>query len=677
VVYEVDLRRGENTWERYRYDAANRVVGVDYGVPDVTDAASPAACSVDYELTPTGRWRRRTVREGDGRVRRSDEGVLTPRGAYRSLGDQRFEYDASGNRVTAEADGERPSERYRYDHASRLVAVERRNPAGDRTRLVEYCYDGLGRQSVKRTTVDGTSTDYHRVWRADRLLEEWVDGAPATSIVYGSGPGDPVAMVRHGEGGGSRLYYTRDGRGRISSVVDGAGTVQETYHYDVTGRAYQVPITADAEPLERSRVANPLLLGGQLYDDDSGTYATGDQHYDPVTGHTLGAAKRAPGPWIDTYVLPDENDGGGGMSGPGGVSMPGKDPFTGGFSPADSYIELIRNGEWLYDPTDGTWAWDPHESWLGHAVEHLGLHWIGHKIGHALGMGLGFASIIAGVIGLEDDMGGRSPGAWENHGRGGPGGGGHGPGGGGHGAGGGGHGPGGGGHGPGVGGTGRPTGQPEDRPTPGDRPPGSSTGGSGGSSGRGTGTSGGSGGSTSGGSSGGSGSGSSSSGSKPHEPVPDDDGNWVWGDTGQALTEEEKKDAGTKEGGTKDGGMPNPVDGGGEDLDKDWWRDLPHADAIGLAYQLKVGPKVDEREGTVTISPAALAGSTYLFSVLAPPVIEVEPGGEGVVLNLAGVQSTGQSSGTGTSDGWGDKPRSLVEAVAAPRIRGGAIQSRF
>src|SRR5262249_22229420 len=122
--------------------------------------------------------------------------------------------------------------------------------------------------------------------------------------------------------------------------------------------------------------------------------------------------------------------------------------------------------------------------------------------------------------------------------------------------------------------------------------------------------------------------------------------------------------------------MPNPVDGTGEGPDKDWWRGLPNASVFDIiAKESAPGWKVDEGGESVAFSPGRFGGTSYLLSVLFPPPIRVEPGGEGLILDLSAMHSSG-GSGTTTTDGWGDKPRSLAEALAAPRIRGGAL-SRF
>jgi len=203
---------------------------------------------------------------------------------------------------------------------------------------------------------------------------------------------------------------------------------------------------------------------------------------------------------------------------------------------------------------------------------------------------------------------------------------------------------------------------PEDRPTP------SSKSDSGGSS-----TTGGA--STTGGTTSGTGtSGGGDDQSKPtqkeHKPVLDSNGTWVWEDTDQPLTDQEKKDTGA-------GGMPNPVDGTDEGFDRDWWRKLPNADPLEIARELKYGIRVDEREGTPYLRGVGLDGTGALIAFLTPQLITKDEGGESVSINLAAAAGSGSATLVTTGDGWGDKPRSMAEALAAPRIRDGSFQSRF
>ncbi|MGE5697138.1 MAG: hypothetical protein ACM4D3_18480 [Candidatus Sericytochromatia bacterium] len=95
-----------------------------------------------------------------------------------------------------------------------------------------------------------------------------------------------------------------------------------------------------------------------------------------------------------------------------------------------------------------------------------------------------------------------------------------------------------------------------------------------------------------------------------------------------------------------------------------------------MVNDLKFGRKTDEREQTPLLDLGALAGPRYLLGTLTPPVVTVDERGEGLTINLAAVHGDPSATGTSTTDGWGDKPRSWAEAVAAPRIRDGSA-SRF
>ena len=118
---------------------------------------------------------------------------------------------------------------------------------------------------------------------------------------------------------------------------------------------------------------------------------------------------------------------------------------------------------------------------------------------------------------------------------------------------------------------------------------------------------------------------------------------------------------------------PNPEDphgGTGEGIDKNWWRHLRNRNVLDALPHTKDDPEnpmVFPWEG-----PHAHGGAI----VIGKPVVSLEPGGEGIVLNLSAIHSTGSSAGVTTTDDWGDRPRSMAEAYAAPRISP-ALRSRF
>ena len=121
---------------------------------------------------------------------------------------------------------------------------------------------------------------------------------------------------------------------------------------------------------------------------------------------------------------------------------------------------------------------------------------------------------------------------------------------------------------------------------------------------------------------------------------------------------------------------PNPVDGTGEGIDKDWWRGRPNAHVLGIVAELRRGIRIDERHGTPQLRLIDSIDTYSLAAVLAPSPISVDERGETVSINLAGARSRSTATGT-TSDGWGDRPRTMAEALAAPRIRAGNIGARF
>ena len=85
---------------------------------------------------------------------------------------------------------------------------------------------------------------------------------------------------------------------------------------------------------------------------------------------------------------------------------------------------------------------------------------------------------------------------------------------------------------------------------------------------------------------------------------------------------------------------PNPIDGTGEGIDKDWWRNLPNANPLSVAEALRSPLKFDEREGTPYLEFGAAAGMGNVIDFLTPKLITVDEGGEGVTLNLNAVVST-------------------------------------
>lgn len=291
---EFQLHRGDDFGERYFYDSANRLIGVRYGVEKLEDPGSEFAEEVEYDLGPAGTWRHRTIHDANGRTVAEIKGVTNRRDAYLTLGKRRFEYDANGNRIleTNSDDADCAEKRYTYDHANRLVRVECLDARGKTVRTIEYTYDAFGRQVLKRVAdADGTQ-EHARVWSGRQLIEEYEDGKLSKSFVYGARVNEPVKTDRHGSGGTQELFYTFDGRGYVTGLVDSLANVTERYRYDVFGQPFLSevdgqPVEEDEQRSTSSPAGNPFFAGAQVWDSDTGLLFALETAFDPTTGQTV------------------------------------------------------------------------------------------------------------------------------------------------------------------------------------------------------------------------------------------------------------------------------------------------------------------------------------------------------------------------------------------------------
>jgi YD repeat-containing protein len=123
-----DLARGT---KRFRYDAAERLVGVDGATPEAF-VSDPAG-----NVLPLGAG----GAEGDAAGDR-----------LRMWGDRRFDYDAEGRRTREWfGAGNETERRYTYNGAGLLAQVEEVSRRG--IRHTRYGYDALGRRAWKEAEV--------------------------------------------------------------------------------------------------------------------------------------------------------------------------------------------------------------------------------------------------------------------------------------------------------------------------------------------------------------------------------------------------------------------------------------------------------------------------------------------------------------------------------------------
>ena len=118
--------------------------------------------------------------------------------------------DLNGNLVSMS--GSSVTNRYEWDAADRLVAIERG------TNRWEFVYDGMGRRVRSVDKVNGvTVADRRWLWEGLALGEER-DSTGATVQKRFFGQGEQI--------GGTNLYYVRDHLGSVREVTDAAGNVR-------------------------------------------------------------------------------------------------------------------------------------------------------------------------------------------------------------------------------------------------------------------------------------------------------------------------------------------------------------------------------------------------------------------------------------------------------------------
>jgi len=160
-----------------------------------------------------------------------------------SFEDMTGQRKGSGN-VTKDKDGTL----YVYDAENRLLQMTKG------TTIAKYAYDGLNRRISKEV---GTAKTFY-VHDGDEVAEERnTAGALVADYTYGPGIDEVLTMTR----GANTYYYFYDALGSVRQITNAAGTISETYDYDVYGK-----------PLTVSTLGNPVMFTGRWFDAESGLY---------------------------------------------------------------------------------------------------------------------------------------------------------------------------------------------------------------------------------------------------------------------------------------------------------------------------------------------------------------------------------------------------------------------
>ncbi|QBH29360.1 RHS repeat-associated core domain-containing protein [Vibrio vulnificus] len=206
----------------------------------------------------------------------------------------RFQYDAHGNQICAEGEG---NAQYRcFNALNQLVQVDSDGV------LSHFEYDALGRRS-RKVTESGT-TEF--IWQGSQLIGEYHNGKYRWYF-YLPNSHTPIMLVEDEQ----CYFYQCDQIGTPLALVDEHGSVVWQARYDTYGRAH----------IEVESVGNPLRFQGQYHDVETGLHYNLARYYDPRTGRfiqpdpigLLGGINHyqyAPNPvmWVDPHGLCAKED---------------------------------------------------------------------------------------------------------------------------------------------------------------------------------------------------------------------------------------------------------------------------------------------------------------------------------------------------------------------------------
>ena len=314
----------------YSYDNADRLTNIAH-----VKSGSTTIASVAYTLDAVGDRTQRVDQQGTHTYAYDNAYRLTSV-TYPGPSTTSYSFDAFGNRLT-KTDGTGTTN-YAYDNNDRITSVTPPSASA-----VNYTWDNNGNLTARGSdnfawdvedrmtsaTVGGATTSF--VYRGDGLRNSLTSGGTTTTFTWDINAGLPVVLddgnqyvyagsLESMKTGGAWYYYLADGLGSTMAVVDGTGTVQASYTYDVYGKATKTGTLANSFDFagQQTDATGLQYLRARYMDPETGTFLSREPlaRFPGWTGNPLGYAGGSPVGLVDpTGLVPVEGDGPGGCGG--------------------------------------------------------------------------------------------------------------------------------------------------------------------------------------------------------------------------------------------------------------------------------------------------------------------------------------------------------------------------
>ena len=186
-----------------------------------------------------------------------------------SVGSETFSYDQDGNLVR----GYTPDGRWftaNYDAENRLSSLVYTNTGGILCSNV-YAYTGDSLLALWRQYANGAVTAETHFVRAGGLAQQERDGANNLLRQYrwGRFSGGGIGSLLSSTQGGQDYFYTYDGKGNVTAVIDSSQNTAAAYSYDAFG---QLEATSGS-------LSQPMQFSTKLYDPQTGLAYFGARYY--------------------------------------------------------------------------------------------------------------------------------------------------------------------------------------------------------------------------------------------------------------------------------------------------------------------------------------------------------------------------------------------------------------